>query len=146
VRVLIVDDSAIMREHIAELLSEFEKDIDLVARAQDVPQGLEAIRTLEPDVVILDIRMPGGSGIDVLKALKRERPAAYAIMLTNYPYPQYRQRCRDAGADFFLEKSSEFDRLPEIIQGLIRKTHDHGGGGEGIGRASLNQPDGDLAG
>jgi len=124
-RVLIVEDSAIMRERIADLLSEFGKDIDLVAQAQDVPQGLEAIRTLEPDVVILDIRMPGGSGIDVLKALKRERPAAGAIMLTNYPYPQYRERCRDAGADFFLEKSSEFDKLPEIIRGLIPKAHGH---------------------
>jgi DNA-binding NarL/FixJ family response regulator len=119
VRVLIVDDSAIVRERLADLLSERAGALVRVDQAEDIAGGLQSIRTLEPDVVILDIQMPGGSGIEVLRALKKERPKAKAIILTNYPYPQYRKRCLEAGADFFLDKSSEFDKVPRIIGAWI---------------------------
>ena len=70
----------------------------------------------KPDVVILDIRMPDGSGIDVLQTIKQGEPAPAVIVLTNYPYPAYRQKCLQAGADFFLDKSTEFDQIPELIE------------------------------
>ena len=71
-------------------------------------------------MVILDIRMPGGSGIDVLKRVKQGEVTPMVIILTNYPYPGYRQKCLQAGADFFLDKSTEFDQIPKLFEQLKR--------------------------
>jgi DNA-binding NarL/FixJ family response regulator len=73
-------------------------------------------------VVILDIRLPGRSGIDVLKDIKKEYPAPLVIMITNYPYRQYRQGSMAAGADYFFSKTNEFDRILETLSGI---GHDH---------------------
>jgi DNA-binding response OmpR family regulator len=70
--------------------------------------------------VILDIRMPGGSGMDVLQAIKREKQAPMVIMLTNYPYPQYRKKCLGLGADYFFDKSTEFEKVTELFKQLRR--------------------------
>ena len=59
--------------------------------------------------------MPGGLGIDVLENIKQNDSALMVIVLTNYPYPGYRQKCLQAGADFFLDKSTEFDQIPELL-------------------------------
>ena len=75
---------------------------------------MESISRLQPDAVILDIRMPGGSGIDVLKKIKKNYPSTLVIMFTNYPTAQYRKRCLDLGTDFFFDKSTEFDKIPNL--------------------------------
>jgi DNA-binding NarL/FixJ family response regulator len=87
----------------------------VVGGAGDLRGAEASIRQLRPDAVILDIRLPGGSGITLLRHMKRERPAATVIVLTNYPYPQYREECLDAGADYFLYKATEFDKVGEIL-------------------------------
>jgi len=87
-----------------------------VGQAEDAPTSLDAIRQTQPDVVILDIRMPGGSGIDVLRTLKKMTPAPAVIMLTNFAYVQYRTKCEEAGADFFFDKSTEFDKVPQALE------------------------------
>ena len=118
-RVFIADDSQIMRERLKEMLSE-TPGVEIIGEAG---QGGEAIRDIiesKPDVVILDIRMPGGNGIDVLQAIKKGDPAPTVIMLTNYPYPQYRKKCMGLGADYFFDKYSEFERLMEMIEQLNR--------------------------
>jgi len=83
-----------------------------------VAEAISAIHRLQPDVVILDVRMPGGSGIDVLQTIKQDRTGPMVIILTNYPYPGYRQKCLEAGADFFLDKSTEFDQIPTLLERL----------------------------
>ena len=62
--------------------------------------------------------MPGGSGIDVLREIKQNNQTPLVIVLTNYPYPQYRRKCMDAGADFFFDKSTEFDKVTEVLKQL----------------------------
>ena len=104
-RILIVDDSPVVRERLTALLAELE-GVEVVGQAQDVVGAVAAIRALRPDVVTLDIRMPGGNGIEALAEVKKVQPAPIVIMLTNYPYPQYRKKCLDAGADYFLDKST----------------------------------------
>jgi CheY-like chemotaxis protein len=91
-------------------------EVDVVGQAGDVPESLAAIRRTRPDVVILDIRMPGGNGIDVLREVKKMTPAPQVIMLTNFAYAQYRKKCEEAGADFFLDKSAEFEKLPQALE------------------------------
>lgn len=118
-RVLIADDSPVVRERLETMLSEIA-GIEIAGEAQDVGEAEDSIERLKPDVVILDIKMPGGSGIDVLKKIKENKSACAVIMLTNYPYPQYRQASMDAGADFFFDKSTEFERISDVLQGLMR--------------------------
>lgn len=115
-----MDDSEIVGKRIATMLSEFT-EIELLDQVKDGLEAVERIRTLKPDAVILDIGLPGRSGIDILEDLKREKLAPLVIILTNYPYPQYQRRCVEAGADFFFDKSIEFDRVPETFKQLIER-------------------------
>ncbi len=116
-KVFIADDSLVLRERLAEMLSELP-DVEILGYAQDVPEALTAIKTLHPDVVILDIRMPGGSGMDVLQDIKKDKQTPLVIILTNYPYPQYRKKCMDLGADFFFDKSTEFEKVTALFKQL----------------------------
>jgi len=116
-RVFIVDDSDLLRQRLGAMLSQMQ-GIEVVGEARDALEATKLILNLKPDVVILDIRMPAGSGIDVLENIKRVRPAPKVIMLTNYPYPQYRKKAEDAGAEFFFDKATEFDKVAEAVEGL----------------------------
>jgi DNA-binding NarL/FixJ family response regulator len=109
-KVFIVDDSGIVVERLAELL----KDIPgakLVGSAGNAVESADSILRLNPDVIILDLQMPGGSGFEVLKKVKKVRPLVKVIVLTNFPFPVYRDRCLEGGADFFLDKSAYFDKF-----------------------------------
>ncbi len=112
---MIVDDSRIVRERLIAMLNELP-GVEIVGQAASVPEAIETIRRLMPDTVILDIRMPGGTGLDVLRDIKQLDPAPLVIVLTNYAAPAYREKCRQAGADFFFDKSTEFDRIPPLFE------------------------------
>ena len=114
-RLLIADDSAAVRERMKTMLSGVQ-GIEIVGQARDAQEAIASTLELEPDVVILDIRMPMGSGIEVLRTIKQHNHAPVVIMLTNYPYPQYRKKCMNAGADFFFDKSSEFHKVAEVLE------------------------------
>lgn len=118
-RVLIVDDSAVVRDRVTAMLSDLES-VEVVGHAGTVSEATASVQALNPDVVILDIRLMDGSGIDVLTYIKQYRPELKVIMLTNYPYPQYRKKCLDAGADFFLDKSTEFDQIAAVCRSWTR--------------------------
>lgn len=115
IKVLIVDDSPIVRERLVAILSELA-GIEIVGQAENITEAINALGKFRPDVVILDIRMPGGSGIDVLHHIKQTGTGLMVIILTNYAFPEYRQRCLDAGANFFLDKSTEFDQIPALFE------------------------------
>jgi len=117
VKVFIADDSNDVVERLARVLNEVD-GLELIGQAADVPEATQRIRRLHPDVVILDLQMPSGSGINMLEAIKKEQPRIKVIVFTNFPYPQYRNKCLNAGADFFLDKS-DFNRIPEIFHELI---------------------------
>jgi DNA-binding NarL/FixJ family response regulator len=116
-RVFVVDDSALLREQVIDLLCE-PGVVEIVGQAQYPLEAFVAICELKPDVVILDIHLIGGSGIDVLQRIKGLDPAPIVIMLTNSPTLPYRKKCMSAGADFFLDKSCEFAKVKAVIQSL----------------------------
>jgi DNA-binding NarL/FixJ family response regulator len=118
IRVLLVDDSVIVRERLTLLLSDLPH-VEVVGEVDDAPQALELIRRRKPDVVILDIHLPHGSGLELLPDIKREFPAMTVIMLTNYPYPQYRAKCLANGADFFFDKSTEFQKIAGVMDRFV---------------------------
>ena len=117
-RVFIADDSIPVVERLADLLEDVP-GAQLVGRAGDVPEAVRCIQNVKPDALILDLQMPGGSGLDVLRAIRTEHPRLYVLICTNYPYPQFREKCLNAGANVFLDKSTEFEKIPDILRGLI---------------------------
>jgi DNA-binding NarL/FixJ family response regulator len=116
-KVFIADDSSALRKRIIAMLSDLE-NIEMIGEAENVQDAINSIHEFNPDVVILDIRMPGGSGIDVLKKIEKRNESPVVIILTNYPHAQYRKKCMDAGADFFFDKSEEFERIVEVVSGI----------------------------
>jgi len=120
-RVYVVDDSDFVRERLIEMLSELE-EVEIVGGTGDPREALAAIREMVPDTVILDIRLPGKSGVEVLRDLKKEKPSPMVIILTNFPYPQYRKECTEAGADYFFNKSTEFNKIANVLTGLTMNT------------------------
>lgn len=116
-RVYLVEDSPLIRERLRRMLSELD-GAEIVGEAEDARTATESILNTRPDVVLLDIRILGGSGIEVLQAIKQKRPATVVIVLTNYPYPLYRQKSLEAGADYFFVKSTEFDKVVPVLKGL----------------------------
>lgn len=123
-QVFIAEDSAIICERLVTVISE-TPGVELAGQARDTTAATRSILKLRPDVVILDVRMPPGSGVDVLQTIKRLGPPPKVIVLTNYPYPQYRKRCMDAGADYFLDKSADFEELEPLLKRIAKERHQH---------------------
>lgn len=113
-RVYVVDDSASVRQRLIDLLAESES-IRTVGQAGDAVTALGEIQTLSPDVVVLDIQLPGKSGLWLLGELKRWRPEIVVIIMTNYDYPQYRKQSIKSGADYFFNKAREFESILGVL-------------------------------
>jgi DNA-binding NarL/FixJ family response regulator len=121
-KILVVDDSAKLRQQIIGLLSELN-GIEIIGQAHSAMDAFNAIRELKPDVLTLDIQMTGGSGLDILRKIKQEGGAPFVIMLTNHCSLPFRKSCMEAGANFFLDKSTEVRKVKQIIQGLLECFH-----------------------
>lgn len=113
-RILVADDSRDMARRIAETLAELDQ-VTVVGPAHD---GLEALALYEaepPDAVILDFDMPGLSGLEVLRRIRSGGGDCLVVMLTAHSGASVRERCLAEGADHFLQKGVDEDRLIEII-------------------------------
>ena len=119
--VFIADDSPVVRERLADLVTQLE-GIRVVGQADDVPTAEDGILTTKPDVAIVDIRMPGGSGIDVVRRVRQAAASKPTFIIhSNYAYDQFRKACADAGADFFFEKGTETHRVSDALRMLAAK-------------------------
>ncbi len=116
-KVVIADDSPLWRDRIRELLNNCD-NISEIYEAENGMGALQIIKIKEPDLAILDIRMPGMNGIEVLKKIRGLKLKVIVCMLTNFPYPQYKKNCLEAGADYFLNKTEEFYDINNVISGL----------------------------
>jgi lipopolysaccharide/colanic/teichoic acid biosynthesis glycosyltransferase/CheY-like chemotaxis protein len=118
VHILIVDDSAVIRERLVALLNDID-GVEVVGQAETAAQAAGALRHLKPDAMTMDLRLPDGNGMDLLRLIQREHLSTAVIVLTSYPYPQYDQRARAAGAYAFLNKAADFDKITHHVQALI---------------------------
>jgi DNA-binding NarL/FixJ family response regulator len=118
-KVLIVDDSKIVCNGLQKMLTGIP-GVKISGQAFNGKDAITSISKLKPDVVILDIRLPDLSGIDVLIDIREKNLPTRVIMLTNYPYPQYRKKCEELGADYFFDKVTEIDELPDLIKELAK--------------------------
>ena len=119
-KVLVAEDSPLLRSQIIRTFSDL-KGIEIFGERHEAMEACGVITELKPDVVILDILMRGGNGIEVLKKLRRENCLPVVIVLTNDSAPPYRRESTQAGAEFFLDKSTEFGKMREIIRRLTER-------------------------
>lgn len=119
IRVVIADDHPIVREGLRRVL-EKEPDIQVAGEAASGAEVVPRVRSAAADVVILDISMPGGGGIEALGALKREFPALPVLMLSMYPERQYAVRCLKAGASGYLTKDSAQSELVGALRKVLQ--------------------------
>lgn len=115
IRILIVDDHPVVRQGLRSTLTEIT-DIKVIDEARDGAEALAKARASSPDLVLLDISLPGQSGLDVLKHLQAEMPAVRVLILSTYPEKQYAVRCLRNGALGYLTKESASEELVTAIR------------------------------
>lgn len=115
IRLMLVDDHSVVRMGLAAVLA-LESDFEVVAEAEDGEQALARFRKHRPDVTLMDARMPGGGGIEALRAIRAEFPEAHIVMLTTYDLEEVVFAALEAGATGYLLKSVEREELVTAIR------------------------------
>ncbi|MBL7065874.1 MAG: response regulator transcription factor [Anaerolineae bacterium] len=115
IRVLIVDDSAGFRRRVKEFLAP-EPDIQIVGEAGDGREAIEKAVELEPDVVLMDVRMAGMSGLDAIRRLAAVRPGVRVIVLSRFDMQEYRDAAQASGASDYVAKRALVDELLPAIR------------------------------
>ncbi len=118
-RVLIADGVGTAMEGLTALLSDLE-GITLFGCAQMPGKVLALVAAVHPEVVILDLQVPGPVGLRTLRQIKHLQPAPVVIVLSHYELPPLREACLGAGADCFLQKTGTLEELRELLAGLVR--------------------------
>jgi DNA-binding NarL/FixJ family response regulator len=121
-KVYVVDDSALLRERLVGILTELDH-VEVIGEADDRDQAIIEVTKLKPQVVILDIQLRQGNGIEVLTQIKKGQPSPTVIILRNHPYPQFREKCMSTGADYFFYKATEFTKVKEVVRLLASQLH-----------------------
>jgi DNA-binding NarL/FixJ family response regulator len=116
--IFIVDDSTAIRERLHSAIAEISGAL-VVGEADSQEEALNMILISNVDIVVLDIQLMQGSGIEVLRQLKKMQPTTKVMVLTNHAYPQFRQECLKLGADGFLDKSKDFSLLDGVLRDWI---------------------------
>jgi len=120
-KVFLADDSAAIRERVAAILAAGQMTI--VGQAE-TPQGsIDGILSAHPDVVVLDVQLEGGTGLEVLRAVREADPKIAFVIFSNNSAPAYRKRYIGAGAIQFLDKSTEFDQLVPAVRNASLHLH-----------------------
>jgi DNA-binding NarL/FixJ family response regulator len=118
-KIFVVEDSPAVLERLLELVREVE-GTEVVGDAASFDKAVAGITSTRPDVAILDIKLAdgNGTGLDVLNRVRPLLPAMKAIVMSNFATPQHMKASADAGAEYFLDKSAEFERITAILKGI----------------------------
>jgi DNA-binding NarL/FixJ family response regulator len=119
VKVFLVDDSAMIRERVAAMLS--ARAMDVVGQAETPSDSIAGILAAHPDVVVLDVQLEGGTGLEVLRAVRQAEPGIAFVVFSNNAGPAYRKRYLGEGARRFLDKTTEFDQLVSAVEHASRQ-------------------------
>jgi DNA-binding NarL/FixJ family response regulator len=144
VTVLLVDDHAIWRGGVKSMLEDTE--FEVIGEASSGREGVEQARQLQPRLVLLDIRMAGGDGLDALQTIKAEVPSSVVVMLTTYDNPTYMARAVAGGAAGYLLKGIEQEGLITALRAvangeMLLDRHELSRSLRGISAETANDPD-----
>lgn len=118
--VFVVEDSSLLRERLIRNLSSIQ-GVKIAGYSDTAEEAIQQIQAVHPDAIILDIRLRQGTGFQVLQAIKVKGKPPLVIVLTNFAYPQYRNKYIEAGADYFFDKSNEFDQVIVVLNKYLKE-------------------------
>jgi two-component system, NarL family, response regulator DevR len=119
VRILLVDDSALVRQRLLELFGEAEQlELHEAGNVEDARRLLDSTAI---ELAVVDMRLGGDSGLDLIGEIKQRRPGATVIVVTNDATAAHERACLTRGADFFFDKSRDFERVAALVQHLARR-------------------------
>ena len=113
-KLLIVDDSKMLQSRLKDAFLRADEFME-ITQAMTCKKALKEFSEVKPNAVVLDIALPDGSGLGLLRLFKRENPAVKVIIFTNYPTVEFRDSCMKLGADHFLDKS----RISSLIESVL---------------------------
>lgn len=116
-KIMLVDDSVEILDTMVQTLAPIS-GVEIVGQARSEKEALALFQATSPNLVCLDIRLQKGSGLNILKKIKRSSPDTIVFMITNYPFNGYRRRCLELGAEFFFDKSHDMQLVVQMIDEL----------------------------
>lgn len=120
-KIFIVDDSAAIRERLRDMLERIP-NVEFTGEADNEDEALQKISMVRPDVVTLDFSSAKGNSLSLMYRIKLQSLETRVIVLTNNVYPQYRKKCMEEGADYFMDKSRDIDELARILSELANES------------------------
>jgi DNA-binding NarL/FixJ family response regulator len=118
-KVLTVDDSQIVSDNLGEMLSDIQ-NIHWIGHAFTLSDAYLNIIQKNPELIILDIQMKEESGFELLEFIRDKHPEIQVMMFTNLSYMPYRKKSMELGAKYFIDKSTEFEKIPEILTTILK--------------------------
>ena len=119
-KIVLADDSVLMLDRLQEMLGNYPK-VEVVASLKNGNALPETIRQFKPDLAIIDLRMPGLNGLEVLKAVRKEDRNIGIIIFTFFATDNYRLACMLAGADYFFSKVYDFEKVEQVVLSLLQE-------------------------
>lgn len=117
-KTLIVEDNATFRQSLKATL-ETEFPLMVIEEAEDAKEAMERVTTFRPDLIFMDIKLPGETGLDLTKRIKTNDTSIVIIILTSYDLPEYREAAQQYGADYFVSKgSSTREEILELVRSI----------------------------
>jgi DNA-binding NarL/FixJ family response regulator len=117
-KTLIVEDNATFRQSLKATL-ETEFPLMVIEEAEDGKEAMERVTTFRPDLIFMDIKLPGETGLDLTKRIKTNDTSIVIIILTSYDFPEYREAAQQYGADYFVSKgSSTREEILELVRSI----------------------------
>ena len=123
-RVLLADDSVLILEWLQDTIG-VNKQVEIVGSFKNGIDALIALKTLKPDLAIVDFKMPGLNGLEVLKEIRKENKILKFIILTYYSLDNYRQVAINAGADYFFSKVDDFEKVSLVVKEMLDKENNN---------------------
>lgn len=117
-KVYLVEDSEIIRQRLRQLLGAIDH-VQIVGEAEDSASALEGIADTHADLAIIDLHLAHSSGLTVLRGLARHEPPVISIVLTNYATPEFKRECTAAGAQYFFDKTNEYDLIRQVVRHIV---------------------------